>query len=331
MIALTRWFFPTVLAALTAAPAVAQDKVTYRDRGGKGVQTASGTITAESLAGVKLGGRTIPSTDIIDVQYDAPGSIKLDYNSATAAEARNPADALNGYEGLLKAGPVQNLKFLKRHLEYKVAALTAARAEDGQDQLQKGIVALTKFKADHPDSWQLVPLTRTLGRLLLDKEPSDPDGARRAFEELAQAAAPAEVRQDFTFLAIDLLLQSGKLAEAQAKLAALPAADPRVQVYRIGCQATPDKLSAAADQLKALIDRTADTALKAAAYNMLGDCLRRDPKQKKEALYAYLWVDVVYNQDAAEAAKAAGRLADLFSELKDEERAKKYRDKVRGR
>jgi hypothetical protein len=83
--------------------------------------------------------------------------------------------------------------------------------------------------------------------------------------------------------------------------------------------------------LRSVIDRTTDPALKAAAYNVLGDCLRRDPKQKKEALYAYLWVDVVYNQDAAEVAKATSRLAELFGELKDEERAKKYRDKARGR
>jgi len=71
--------------------------------------------------------------------------------------------------------------------------------------------------------------------------------------------------------------------------------------------------------------------LKAAAYNMLGDLLRRDGKTKKDALYAYLWVDVVYNDDPAEVAKADGRLADLFGELKDEERARKYRDRLRGK
>src|SRR6476661_9571261 len=150
----SRVIIPAILLAF-AAPASAQDRVTYRERG-KGVQTASGAITAESVAGVRLGGRTIPSTDIVDIQYDTPGSVKLDYNSATTAEARNPAEAVKGYEALLKAGPVQNLKFLKRHLEYKVAALTAARAEEGQEQSAKGVAALTQFKKDHPDAWQLV-------------------------------------------------------------------------------------------------------------------------------------------------------------------------------
>jgi hypothetical protein len=322
---------PALLLALAAAPAAAQDKVTYRDRT-KGVQTASGTITAESLAGVRVGGRTVPAADVIDTQYDVPGSVRLDYNAAAGAEARNPAEAIKGYEALLKAGPVQNLKPLKRHLEYKVAALTAARAEDGQELPLKAIAVLTAFKKDHPDAWQLVPLTRTLGRLLLDKDPPDPNAARKAYEDLAQAAAaPADVRQEFTFLAIDLLLRTGQAAEARKRLAALPAFDPRVQIYRIGCEATPDTLAAAADQLWAVIDHTTDPMVKAVAYTMLGDCLRRDPKTKKDALYAYLWVVHVYAQDPAETAKATGRAAEVFAELKDEDRARKYREMLKGK
>src|SRR5262245_59742538 len=131
----TRLLIPAALLVLTSR-AAAQDKVTYRDRTGKGVQTASGKIDAESLAGVRIGGRTIPGTDILVVQYDVPGSIRLDYNAAIAAEAKIPAEALMNYDALLRTGPVQNLKSVKRHLEYKVAALTTARAEEGPDQLQ---------------------------------------------------------------------------------------------------------------------------------------------------------------------------------------------------
>ena len=79
------------------------------------------------------------------------------------------------------------------------------------------------------------------------------------------------------------------------------------------------------------IDKTADPALKATAYNLLGDYYRRDPKHQKDALYAYLWVDVIHNQDPIESAKAVSRLAGLFQELRDEERAKKYRDRMRGK
>ena len=329
---LSHTLLPAALLALTAAPSSAQDRVTYRDRAAKGVQTASGKVESESVAGVRVGSRIIPSTDIVDVQYDVPGAVRLDYNSAVGAEATRPADALKGYEALLKAPAVQNSRPLKQYLEYKVAVLTAARADEGPEALQQAVAALNKFKKDHPDAWQLVPLTRTLGRLLLTKEPPDYDAARQAYDDLARAnGAPPDVKQEFTLLAIDLLLQAGKPAEAQQRLATLPADNPRVQVYRIGIQATVDKLADAAKQLEQLIDTTTDPSLKAAAYNMLGDCYRRDPQHKKDALYAYLWVDVVYNQDPIESAKAAARLADLFGELKDEERAKKYRDRLKGK
>jgi hypothetical protein len=330
---LPRALLPAVLLGLAAAPAAAEDgKVTCRDRGARGVQAVSGRIESESVAGVRVNGKMVSSADVVDVLYDVPGAIRLDYNSAAGAEAARPADALKGYEALLRNPAVQGSKFLKRHLEYKLAALAAARADEGAEQLQKAVAALEKFKKDHPDAWQLVPLTRTLGRLLLEKEPPDPDAARKAYDDLARAKdAPADVQQEFTFLVIDLLLQAGKPAEAQQRLAALPADNPRVQVYRLGVQAAPGKLAETAQRLEDFIDKTADPSLKAAAYNMLGDCYRRDPAHKKDALYAYLWVDVIYNQDPVESAKAVGRLADLFQELKDDERAKKYRDRLKGK
>src|SRR5262249_54430049 len=135
------------------------------------------------------------------------------------------------------------------------------------------------------------------------------------------------VQQEFTFLVIDLLFDAGQANAAQQRLATLPADNPRVAVYKIGTQAGP----AAAKALEEYIDKTADPALKATAYNLLGDHYRRDPKHQKDALYAYLWVDVIYNQDPVESTKAIGRLAGLFHDLKDEERAKKYRDRLRGK
>ncbi len=323
---------PALLLALAASAAPAQDRVTYRDRSARGgVQTATGRIESESVAGVRLGGRTISSADLVDVHYDVSGAVRLDYNSAVAAEAGRPADALKAYDALLKTPGVQANRALKRHLEYKVAALTAALA-DGAEQVPPAVAALEKFRKDHPDAWQLMPATRTLARLLLDKAPPDEAAARKAWDDLAATpGVPAEVKRECAFQVIDLLLTAGHTAEAKQKLSALPADEPRVRVYQIACQATPDNVEATARQLEALIDQTADAALKATAYNVLGDCYRRDPKHKKDALYAYLWVDVVYNQDPSEAVKAAGRLADLFGELKDDERARKYRDKARGK
>src|SRR3712207_2970123 len=101
---LSRPTLPALLLSLVAPAAPAQDRVTFRDRAAKaGVQTATGRIESESVAGVRLGGRPISSADLLDVHYDISGAVRLDYNTAVAAEANRPADALKGYETLLKA------------------------------------------------------------------------------------------------------------------------------------------------------------------------------------------------------------------------------------
>jgi hypothetical protein len=311
-----------------AGTVAAQDRVTFRDHSAKGAQTVSGKIDSESLAGIKIASRTIPIADVIDVQYDVPGVIKLDYPRAVAAEGRSAAEAVGLYEALLRVPAVQNNPPVRRHIEYRIAALTAGRADEGREQTQKAIAALTKFKADHRDAWELLPLTRTLARLYLDREPADYDAARKAYEELAAApGAPPEIKQECGFQEIDLLLLAGNAEEAKRRAGALPSSDPRTEVYRVGCSGGP----AAVKRLEEMIDKTADRGVKAAAYNMLGDVYRRDSKTKKDAIYAYLWVDVIYNDDPAEVAKADGRLATLFAELKDDDRAKRYRDKARGK
>src|SRR5262245_33412308 len=320
-----------LLLGLAASPVAAQDRVTFRDRASKSPQTATGTIASESLAGIKVGTRTIPAGDVLEVQYDV-AAIKLDYPRALAAEARNAAEAVPVYEGMLKAPAVQNNKAVRRYIDYKLAMITAARADEGLEHRQKAVAALVKFKKDNPDSWELVPVTRTLARLYEEQEPPDHDSARSAFEELAAAQnAPADLKVDCAVTAIDLLLAAGKVEDAKQRVASLPASDPRTRVYQLGCQACGMNPGDSLRQLESLIDSTADRGLKATAYNMLGDVYRRDAKTKKDAVYAYLWVDVWYNDDPAQVTKADARLADLFGELKDEERARKFRDKARGK
>ena len=49
----------------------------------------------------------------------------------------------------------------------------------------------------------------------------------------------------------------------------------------------------------------------------------------REAMWAYLWVEVVYNQDKEEVAKALARLAEVFKQLGDEDRERAYHDRMR--
>jgi hypothetical protein len=317
------------LLLVAASTATADDRVVLRDRGTKGTNTLSGKIESESLGGIRIAGQLVPIGEVVDVQYDMPPALKLDYPRAVAAESRSPAEAIPLFEAILRQPTVQNNAAIKRHVEFRIAMLIAARADEGRDQLNKAVEALRKFKADNADTWQLLPLTRTLVRLDLDRDPPDYDAARKAYEDLAAApSSPAVLKADCTLAAIDLLSLAGKADEAKQRAAGLPLTDPRSRVYQIGHGPPPAE---AVKHLDELIDRTSDRALKATAYNMLGDVYRRDAKTRKEAVYAYLWVDLIYNDDPAEVAKADARLATLFGELKDEDRAKRFRDKARGK
>ena len=65
--------------------------------------------------------------------------------------------------------------------------------------------------------------------------------------------------------------------------------------------------------------------VKAVGHNTLGYCLYSQG-QAKEALWEFLWVDVVYNQDRAEHAKALYHLWKIFSEQGNAERAQECRE-----
>src|SRR5207237_4561007 len=75
---LSRNWSAFLVILLTPAIALGQDKVQFREKGGKGIQITTGKIDAESIAGVKIGSRTISSGDIIDIQYEVPALIRLD-------------------------------------------------------------------------------------------------------------------------------------------------------------------------------------------------------------------------------------------------------------
>jgi len=80
--------------------------------------------------------------------------------------------------------------------------------------------------------------------------------------------------------------------------------------------------------IEAEIAKTKDPAVRAAAYGMLGELYLAADKPR-EAMWQFLWVEVVYNQDRDEVIKALARLADTFRIQGDDDRAKSYREKAR--
>jgi hypothetical protein len=331
-------------------PASAQDEVRYRK--GQKEETAKGTIEKESAAAitVRFGGAAgrkeeISSADVLDVTYKVDGGLVLDYRKPFNKEdaALKPTikdddrkqmikEALKEYADLVPK--FADKKPVQTNLEYRIARLLAKAAEDDPSQVEPAIDALNKFKTDHPDSWQLLHAAKMLAGLREQK--GDIRSAQKIYEELAaNEALPRETRQEFSLSEVRLLIRGNQHADALKKLKDLggsfAADDPRkakVDVYVAACSAAGGKVPEAEKQLKDLIGGKVDNETKALACNALGDMHLRDGKSE-DAFWDYLWVDVLYNQDREEHAKALFQLSKLFVSVKrDATRAEHCLDRL---
>src|SRR5262249_24581297 len=203
-------------------------------------------------------------------------------------------------------------------------------------QLQPAIDELTKFMKENNDAWQTTQAGELLGHALDAK--GDQAAATKLYEDLSgRADLPPESKQKFDVLSLQGLMRGDKAArdKAETKLNALakslPAGDPqlpRVQVYLAECWLAGGKAPEAEAKLQELIKGSGDDAVKGLARNALGDCYRTAGKHE-EAFWQDLWVDVVYNQDPAEEAKALYWLSKLFLEVRsDSARAAQCRDRL---
>ena len=336
-----------VASLLLALPVLAEDIVTYRDRTAKPekVATVSGTITDETVNNIKIKPnvgpeKEISAADVIEIVYTVPGAMLFEYQNARNAEGRRSTpdgkkaivDALAGYRKVLATLKDEKTNKLQRQLHYKIATLVAAQAETKEDKLAAA-EELDKFRKANPNSWQLVSVVRQLAALWIENGKSEE--AAKAFDELAKVSnLSKEVKQEVELSVIDVLMQAEKFQEAESKISAalgtLPPTDPqaqRLKIYQIGCQVKQADLEKVLPQLNDIIDKTPDPTLKALAYNTRGDC-QFAKGQKKDAMWSYLWVDVVYNQDKSEHLKAMERLVKVFKDFNDEDHARKYEDKL---
>lgn len=334
---------------LTSGAARAQDEVTYFDRATKKEDRVSGTIQQENPGKVTIkpvtgATRDVAAQDVRDVLYNLSAVEKNEYRGAAAREAaaekeakpdqrkKDLGEALTRYQALV---PKVKGEAVKRHVQFKVAKILARQADDDPAKADAAASALKKFKTDHPNAWQIGACTDLLARLLIAKK--DYEGAQKAYQELEATPnlAPA-ARQEANLKAAGVMVKAGKYAEAEKRLRELakdiPAASPegvRLQLTLAECEAASGKADEGVKRLTAVLDQITDPDMKAAAYNALGDC-HRAAQRPKDALWAYLWVDVIYNQNRQEHARALYHLVGLFQELKDEKRTKEYRAKLEG-
>jgi len=339
-----------LVGLILGTTARSQDEITYYDRAKKTEDRVTGSIQSETPGKIVIkpvtgAAKEIAVLDIQDVVYNVPALLKPDYRSAINAEGRaekaaKEADrkkevnaALAKYQDLLGRATE---KTVKRHFEFKIAKMTAEQAEDDAKVADGAVDRLNKFKKDHPDSWQISGCTQFLAKLLMEKK--DFSAAQKVYEELEQTATVTDdMRRDCEYKIAQILLKAGKADAAKERLQNLiktAAADSpegmRIEMAFAETRAASgdmEEVKAAVAALKGIIAKVTDPDIRALAHNTLGDCYRR-VNWPREALYEYLWVDVIFHQNRAEHAKALYYAAKLFQELKDEKNANEYRGKL---
>jgi hypothetical protein len=194
-------------------------------------------------------------------------------------------------------------------------------AREDPGQADAAAAALAAYKARYANGWEIVPALKMLGQLLEEK--GDIQAASQAYGELAALPeVPKKIKQEADILAVRVLLRGNKFADAEKRLkdlqAELPPDDPQrtyVNVCLVQARVAQGNLDQAEAQLQAALKATTDPAVRAVAHNLLGDYYRLKG-QLDSSFWNYLRVDVLYNQDREETAKALYHLSKLFDKAK---------------
>jgi hypothetical protein len=340
-----------VLGLSGVARAQDRDKVTYLDGATRKPAEADGSIEQEGPGGIKVRTRAgvveIPALDVLQVNYRTKKVSAFDFRQPAAKEDRarratKPAErkkylgeALQGYQAL--DGMVQGEPNPHRYVRFKIAQVMAQLGQDDPARMDAAVAALKAYKTEFPGGWEIAHCLKLLAKVLEDK--GDLEGASKAYGELAAVpGVPQALKQESEILVVRMLLRGNQNAEAERKLGALARTmsegDPKkayLDVYLAQSQMAQGNLARVEGQLRAAIRASADPNLRALAYNHLGDYYRRK-NRPEDAFWQYLRVEVLYNQDREENARALYYLRTLFDKAKnDPVRAEQCARKLMGK
>ena len=301
-----------------------------------------GTITAETSREITIkvtqAGKTedvkVTMSDVADVKYEGAAGLAL--RTAFSMERAGQLEkAIEAYQKA--AGTANGMGFVAQAIQFGQTRTLAKLALQDSQRLDEAIKAVEDFRGRFADSRFHYPLHELLGQLQLMK--GNDAAAGQAFRELATSPA-----NDFKLKSSiwdgRLLLKAGKFAEAEAKfdeVAAAKASTPaeklqqqEAMLAKGDCLVKQKKLDEAAQMFRKVIEGAPpdEAELQAATCNALGDVLREAGKPK-EALLAYLEVDLLYSTQKAAHAKAMYYTALLWDQVGRADYATESREKLK--
>jgi hypothetical protein len=148
---------------------------------------------------------------------------------------------------------------------------------------------------------------------------------------------PRDLKYDARLAEAAALIRAGQAAKAEGELSQL-AADKdlpvgplkdRATVLQAAARAQGKRTADEAAKLRSAVDAVKDPSAKAVGYNFLGDAYLA-LGNPREAMWSYLWVDAVFNQDVDERVLAVGKLPEVFERLggAEKDKAAQFRERL---
>lgn len=301
----------------------------------------SGEVVGVSKTEVQVKVKT-PKEDTIAVSANDIASIAWTGESADCNVARSDENggryqkAIDGYQKALQSSKSPSA-FLKADLEFGIARASAKMALTDPARLDDAVKKLEDFRKSHGDHYRFYDAVNFLGQLYAAQK--DFVKARVAFDTLGKAPW-----KDYQMMAKNaagrLALAENKLDEAAAEYESVVtmqpdgAAEESLRQEAVLGKARVLIVQKKFDDALKLLDEViakapaADARVNAEAFLRQGDCLREQGNDK-DALLAYLHVDVLFSSEKALHAEALYRLASLWDKVGNKGRAEEARDRLK--
>jgi TolA-binding protein len=296
----SRSLFAVVVVVATVDSALAVDTVYLRSED----RRVAGEITAVSRESVtvtpKVGDATeVPANDIGRVDWDAqPPSLGLARSKEQAGQYEL---ALEDYRKAQAEAPTDN-KHLRADIEWGIASTIGRMALADPVRQDEAIQQMTAFRDANTDHYRYFDAALLLGEVQLAK--GDGNAAEATFNIIADAKWPdyqmaAKVNIGRVQLARgDVAAARATFDEVAAMTASSPAEQARLFEAMLGqanCMQQQGQHAEATKILGEVIQKSdpSSTRLQAEAYLRQGDAFAAQGQQSKQAVMAYLHVDLI--------------------------------------
>ncbi len=261
----------------------------------------------------------IPANEIERVRWDAE---KPPLNQFRNDERIGQFDkAIRGYEAALKDAPL-SADNMRADLEFMIARAMAEKAHGEEERVDEAAGRLEKFLAAHSNSFRYFEALKFLARLYMAK----PDLAKASATTKQLSEAPwTDFRMEADLLQSRVELARGDPSAALKTLDRVIETDPRTPteisrryealLTKASCLEKQGKFQEAAEVLTRIFEEASESDSRTLAKTCLrlGDCYQAAGRTK-EAILAYLRVDVLFAKEKKSHAEALYRLSRLFAQ-----------------